>query len=857
MTFSYYREPDNKEQEALDAQRSRALQSADQKLAIDNLKASIINDRDNSNVFEQLGTFSKSLVDTGSTLLTKHIEDQQAQAHFDYHTGVNKNPGVLDDKIKSADNASKFVNQVADDIEKEDGVGSIVAEEVRSRDPYYVAAMQRIEIQDKVANARLALEEAKETLTITDGNGEPLAYADINSSADMAAWQAAFQSQFIRENFSNITPEAFASIVDEPLREVVASHSNRWATENASRQKTQRLELAQLDLTNAVRDKNATQVIQIAMNHIRSGRLSRSQVASTLATLNQYGELTPKLMRELKKPFPQKGGGTTTLAKQLGEDWGAIEQAAFTKRRADLDKENLAYLENEQGMREFLMKARESDDDGALSESYLQEAQENFQRENFGRRSKVLDDEIANRSAEVRFSDDQVEKYREQIRKGTFDRKLLSRLPYSVASQLQGMLNLAPNQSQEAEVKRYRDEIKNIAKDGANSTIAGVYAPSVGLMVIKLEDMYTNQINNGATPEQARDYVQAWHDGEVAKDKEQATVNGTVDQNKLKFKNTEGYPSLIRPGTAVLEDVRNRQIEMNSIRHLVETKDKEWIVSTDDALVTIKELEAKAKQLQRGVLSFSHRDEITAGLLGYSNPLAMYQDFAKNRNYKGPEMDLPPLIQVAEDTFSDADKALMNRYMSLNRTTRALANNGLVSGLPVRGEPKGDFSAADSYGAGWGALSRVIRYAEGTASDAGYNTMFTHKQFDSYGDHPRQLQSGGGYTSDAAGAYQFLSTTWDGARNALGLQDFSPASQEAGARYLTQNKRGVDPDKEIETIDEFRQVMDKLAPEWASLPYSKVSPGGFGRGSSYYGQGGKSLEELWSIYQKVKSRIAK
>ena len=58
--------------------------------------------------------------------------------------------------------------------------------------------------------------------------------------------------------------------------------------------------------------------------------------------------------------------------------------------------------------------------------------------------------------------------------------------------------------------------------------------------------------------------------------------------------------------------------------------------------------------------------------------------------------------------------------------------------------------------------------------------MFTHKRFDGFGDHPRQLQSGGGYTSDAAGAYQFLSTTWDGARNALGLQDFSPASQEVG-----------------------------------------------------------------------------
>jgi len=44
--------------------------------------------------------------------------------------------------------------------------------------------------------------------------------------------------------------------------------------------------------------------------------------------------------------------------------------------------------------------------------------------------------------------------------------------------------------------------------------------------------------------------------------------------------------------------------------------------------------------------------------------------------------------------------------------------------------------------------------------------------------------------------------------------------------------------------------MDKLAPEWASLPYSGVSPGGYGQGSSYYGQGGKTLDDLWNVYQQ-------
>ena len=150
---------------------------------------------------------------------------------------------------------------------------------------------------------------------------------------------------------------------------------------------------------------------------------------------------------------------------------------------------------------------------------------------------------------------------------------------------------------------------------------------------------------------------------------------------------------------------------------------------------------------------------------------------------------------------------------------------------------------------GWNPLSSVIRYGEGTTGDRGYTTQFTGTQFSDMSKHPAQLRSGGGYTSDAAGAYQFLSTTYKGAKDALGLKDFSPESQEKAGRYLTQ-QRGVNPDQIIQTKDEFKGVMDKLAPEWASLPYSGVSPGGYGKGSSYYGQGGKNLDTLWSIYQQ-------
>ena len=177
------------------------------------------------------------------------------------------------------------------------------------------------------------------------------------------------------------------------------------------------------------------------------------------------------------------------------------------------------------------------------------------------------------------------------------------------------------------------------------------------------------------------------------------------------------------------------------------------------------------------------------------------------------------------------------------KVTNTTNTSGQSLALSSGNGTAGQTSSSD----GWSRMSRVIRYGEGTTGDRGYNTQFTGRQFEDLSRHPRQINSSGELRSDAAGAYQFLSTTWDRAKNALNLPDFSPASQEKAGRYLTQ-QRGVDPDAVYQTKEEFKAAMDKLAPEWASLPYSGVSPSGHGRGSSYYGQGGKSLDELWSLY---------
>jgi muramidase (phage lysozyme) len=133
-----------------------------------------------------------------------------------------------------------------------------------------------------------------------------------------------------------------------------------------------------------------------------------------------------------------------------------------------------------------------------------------------------------------------------------------------------------------------------------------------------------------------------------------------------------------------------------------------------------------------------------------------------------------------------------------------------------------------------------IAFAEGTQNypNNGYNTMFTGKQFSGYKDHPRKIQRSNGYASDAAGRYQFLSTTWDSLAKRLGLKDFSPENQDKAAIELAReygvtqellSKEGMSP-----------KVSALLGRQWASFPGKTIG----------LDQPTKGLKSIQAVYQK-------
>jgi muramidase (phage lysozyme) len=145
------------------------------------------------------------------------------------------------------------------------------------------------------------------------------------------------------------------------------------------------------------------------------------------------------------------------------------------------------------------------------------------------------------------------------------------------------------------------------------------------------------------------------------------------------------------------------------------------------------------------------------------------------------------------------------------------------------------------------ALLNTIRYAEGTwanGSDRGYRTMLGGGLMHNLDRHPDKVNSAGGFSSTAAGAYQFLTTTWRSVAQAMGLKQFGPQVQDQGAMQLIKG-RGA-----LALADQGRftpELANKLAPEWASFPTMA--------GKSFYGQPVKKFGDLKRFYDNQLAQL--
>lgn len=180
------------------------------------------------------------------------------------------------------------------------------------------------------------------------------------------------------------------------------------------------------------------------------------------------------------------------------------------------------------------------------------------------------------------------------------------------------------------------------------------------------------------------------------------------------------------------------------------------------------------------------------------------------RLYEQANQEAAPADDQPGDWLATADSVLTDA----SQTAAGFIDNVTGGILKISAMAKVD--PADLNNQNVQALLRVIRAGEGTAGPNGYRTLFGGGLFESFADHPRRVVSKSGYTSTAAGAYQFLASTWDETKRLMRLPDFSPRSQDLAALGRLAARGALDDAK----AGRFEAAIRKIAREWASLPGS-------------------------------------
>jgi len=121
------------------------------------------------------------------------------------------------------------------------------------------------------------------------------------------------------------------------------------------------------------------------------------------------------------------------------------------------------------------------------------------------------------------------------------------------------------------------------------------------------------------------------------------------------------------------------------------------------------------------------------------------------------------------------------------------------------------------------AAKKMVLDRIASGESPNYNTIYGGSTFSDFSDHPRQAQvitegPDKGQTSDAAGRYQFLSSTWDNQAKKLGLKNFSPGNQDQAAWDLAQTTYKAATKRDLLTDAQQGKVdYSALGSQWPSL----------------------------------------
>ena len=252
MTSTPMQAPDYGQQQG--ASLSDSMQAVYDSILKDE-EARLSNATKQSQLPEALSKFSKTAFEVGAGLFTKKLQDTEAKALYDARMDGTITPEQIaehDAAVNEINSQHRSVEKAANAIEKADQ-HDIVAERVRSTDPYYRYYYKLGQLRNQVRELPLLFEQLKETLTIPGPDGKPLTHAELTEYSDKAAWNAQAEV-YMNRAFAGVSPALAAKEIFPSLDELFTRDSQKWAKANAEARKQRRVEIEQELIHDAVTD---------------------------------------------------------------------------------------------------------------------------------------------------------------------------------------------------------------------------------------------------------------------------------------------------------------------------------------------------------------------------------------------------------------------------------------------------------------------------------------------------------------------------------------------------------------------------------------------------------------------------
>ena len=349
--------------------------------------------------------------------------------------------------------------------------------------------------------------------------------------------------------------------------------------------------------------------------------------------------------------------------------------------------------------------------------------------------------------------------------------------------------------------------------------------------------MYRFSVAESVNPnDYVRSGISAGQDAILA---QQTIANNSPDYGKLSLRGTnEKAKNKVNKAAVELQKRRTeRDLAATGMANKASSANRKLIQNEIDNQRFAGKLAAAAELYEKGFGEKRKRTE------PYQPDYSITEDLIKK--LYGPQLERNQ--QRRDEIHKELDTLEGNPMMNPSSQ-----KTGEQSVYPVQGQDnssvrKVDYVPFNGNNQNRYALTQMIRHAEGTLKqgDLGYRTMFGGGLFNSFDRHPDTVVHTNRNSSAAAGAYQFMPATWkDVQKMDPSITDFSPLNQEKAFDILAR-RRGIDPYADIKTDQDVIDVLNTLAPEWASLPM-------YSGASRYENQSVKSHQELIDVFRKAK-----